>query len=300
VSLPRVLGGLALVGLAPRIGYAHVVERGPATGYSIWDLAVLGGLAVSGMLYAVGCWRLARRGRQPSGWARSAFWVGWSSLVLAVSPPMDVAVTRWFSVHMAQHELLVLVGAPLVVAGRPLGVWLLALPKGARERAGATLASAPLRTIGRVAARPLVAAGMHGVVIWAWHLPRLYEAAVRSEAIHAVQHATLVGTAVAFWWGVLLGSHGRAAYGASALFVFATSVHTGVLGAIFALSGQPFYRLYAAQSPDAAAAIADQQLAGLYMWIPAGTLLAVVGVALVAAWLAAAGRRASAAGSDGD
>jgi cytochrome c2 len=118
---------------------------------------------------------------------------------------------------------------------------------------------------------------------------------VRDEAVHALQHATFVGTAVLFWWGLVYGRYGRAAYGASALYVFVTSVHTGILGALFTLSDSPYYPLYAARAPYAGLdAVADQQLAGLYMWVPAGVVLTVFGLGLVVAWLSEAERRSAA------
>jgi putative membrane protein len=78
-------------------------------------------------------------------------------------------------------------------------------------------------------------------------------------------------------------------------FVFTTAVHTGILGALFALSRTPAYPVYAGVpgiSPEEV--LADQQLAGLTMWIPAGLLLTLVGIALFAAWLGASERRATA------
>jgi putative membrane protein len=140
---------------------------------------------------------------------------------------------------------------------------------------------------------PLLACALHAAAIWVWHLPPLYEAAVQDEALHAFQHLTFVATSVCFWWGLVYGRYGRAAYGASALYVFVTSVHTGVLGAMFSLSSAPWYGVYAARAADAGIdAAADQQLAGLYMWIPAGIVLTIFGLALLVAWLAEAERRA--------
>jgi cytochrome c oxidase assembly factor CtaG len=116
----------------------------------------------------------------------------------------------------------------------------------------------------------------------------LYEWAVENEAVHAVQHATFVGTSVLFWWGLVYGRYGRAGYGASVFFVFTTAVHTGLLGALFTLSTHPFYGIYAQRAPDP---IADQQLAGLVMWIPAGFVLTIAGIGLFAAWLGESERR---------
>jgi len=136
---------------------------------------------------------------------------------------------------------------------------------------------------------------LHGVTVWVWHLPGFYEAAVQHEGLHAFQHATFVGTAVLFWWGLVYGRYGRAAYGASVLFVFTTMIHTGVLGALFALSSAPFYPLYQQRAAVMGVdPVVDQQLAGLYMWIPAGLVLTICGLALLMAWISEADRRESA------
>jgi putative membrane protein len=90
------------------------------------------------------------------------------------------------------------------------------------------------------------------------------------------------------------GRYGRAGYGASVFYVFTTSVHTGVLGALFTFLPRPLYPIYSARTSDP---LVDQQLAGLIMWIPAGFVFTLAGVALFAAWLAESGRRAARASS---
>jgi putative membrane protein len=261
---------------------------------SSWDVATLVGLAIAGLLYALGSRRLSARGVHVRRIEPIAFWAGWIALVAAVAPPIDAAAAMMFSAHMVQHELLMLVGAPLMIVGRPIVPWLWALPDRMRPSAGAALNAAGVTTIWHWLTTPLIAWALHGLAIWVWHLPALYEGAIRHEGVHAFQHATFVGTAVLFWWGLVYGRYGRAAYGASALYVFVTSVHTGVLGAMFTLSNAPYYALYAARAPQAGVdALADQQLAGLYMWIPAGAVLTLFGLSLVVAWVAESERRTS-------
>jgi cytochrome c oxidase assembly factor CtaG len=285
------LAGLLQVSLAAPL-QAHEGHDAIAASPSGWDMGILAGLATAGWLYARGSRRLAGRGARVRGAERAAFWFGWVAAFVSLMPQVDAAAARLFSVHMAQHEMLMLVVAPLMIAGRPIVPWLWALPDRARLRGGRLFAAKVITAGWGVMTLPLVAWAVHGAVIWIWHAPALYEAAIRSEGVHALQHGMFVGTAVLFWWGLVYGRYGRAAYGAAVLYVFATLLHTGLLGAMFALSDRPFYPLYVQRAAAAGAdAVADQQLAGLYMWVPSGIVLTLFGLALFTAWLAEAGRR---------
>lgn len=258
----------------------------------MWDSVTFAALIAAALLYAIGSWRMRKGGGRVRVAERASFWIGWATLIAAITPWMDHAVTESFSTHMAQHEMLMVIGAPLIVVGRPIVPWLWSLPASIRLRAGGGLSAAPPRAMWRFLTTPLIAWGLHGAAIWLWHAPALYEAAVEHESLHAFQHATFVGTAILFWWGLVYGRYGRAAYGASALYVFTTMVHTGLLGALFALSTSPFYPLYRDRAHDAGVdAVYDQQLAGMYMWIPAGVVLTTFALALVLAWLSESDRR---------
>jgi putative membrane protein len=254
---------------------------------SPWDLLAIGLLMVSGSLYAIGHDHLRRHaghGRREA----AAFWIGWAAMLIAVLPPIDGLATVLFSVHMLQHELLMLIGAPLIVAGRPLSTCLWGLPSTARRGAGRLLQRGVIGGMWRSLTAPAVAWLLHGLILWIWHVPVLYEWAVRNEAVHAMQHAMFVGTSVLFWWGLIHGRYGRAGYGVSVFYVFTTVVHTGLLGAAFALTSSPIYAVYADRSADP---LTDQQLAGLIMWVPAGIVLTLTGIALFAAWLGESERR---------
>ena len=263
-------------------------------GPSMWDAAVVAALVAAGALHLFGMRRLSRQGARIRRAETVAFWVGWTAILAAVAPPLDRLATLRFSAHMAQHELLMLIGAPLLIVSRPIVPWLWALPGTWRRRVGPSPHARRVTAVWRWLTLPAVAWALHGATVWIWHIPVLYELAVRNEALHAFQHATFVATAVFFWWGLVYGRYGRLAYGASVLFVFTTSIHTGVLGALFTFSGAPFYPLYASRAAaDGIDALADQQLAGLYMWIPAGFVLGLFGLALMLSWLAESERRAT-------
>jgi putative membrane protein len=217
---------------------------------------------------------------------------GWITLVAVMLPPVDALAIQLFSIHMIQHELMMLVGAPLLIASQPLATCLWGLPEAWRRKSGTLIATAPFRAAWRRTTLPVVAWALHGLVIWIWHIPRLYGAAVANEGVHALQHAMFVFTAALFWWGLIAGRYGRAGYGAAVFYVFTTVVHTGLLGAMLTFAPIPLYPIYAA--PAAALGIdplTDQQAAGLLMWLPAGTILSVLGIALFAAWLGESARR---------
>ena len=283
----RTLAILAIA-LLPRALAAH--DGGPEPDSpSGWDLLVTAGLIAMAALYARGRSHLGAAIARRTRLAAAAFWAGWIAMLVAVLPPLDGLAVERFSAHMLQHELLMLVGAPLMIAGRAFATALVGLPAQARAGAASLLQSGAAGGTWRALSAPLVAWALHGLTVWLWHVPALYEGAVRHEALHFVQHATFVGTAVLFWSGLIHGRYGRAGYGASVFYVFTTLVHTGLLGAVFTLAPSPLYPLYAARTPDA---VADQQIAGLVMWVPAGLVLTLTGLGLFAAWLGDSERRA--------
>jgi cytochrome c oxidase assembly factor CtaG len=187
---------------------------------------------------------------------------------------------------------MMLVGAPLVILGRPLQRCVAGLPGRFRNLVAHALQRDSVSSCWRVLTAPVVAWTLHGLAIWVWHMPALYDAAVANEGIHTLQHAMFVGTSGLFWWGMLYGRYGRAGYGAAVFYVFLTVVHTGILGAMVTFAPTPLYPIYLA--PAVAHGIdplVDQQRGGLLMWIPAGLVMTLLGLALFTAWLGEAERR---------
>ena len=241
-------------------------------------------LALSITLYGVGLTRV----RVPR-LEVAAFLAGWWVLVISLLSPIATWSEARFSVHMTQHELLMLVAAPLITLGRPLVPMLWALPLrwrlGLKGGRGMSPAVAQLTS-------PAVVFVLHAVALWVWHLPPLYEAAVLDDRVHALQHVMFTGTACLFWWGLLRGRYGRLGYGAAVFYVFATAMHSGGLGALITFATAPIYPLYARRAGEGVDPLVDQQLAGLIMWIPAGVVLMIFGLALLSAWLGESERRA--------
>jgi len=252
------------------------------------SLAIFFGVYVAGIIRV---WRNAGFGAGITVWEATAFGAGFLVLVAALSPPLDDLSDHWLVAHMAQHELLMAVAAPLVALSAPLFATLWALPARLRKRGIEVLRTRPSVAAWSAVTSPLSAFLLHFTALWVWHLPALYDAALRNETVHAVQHLCFFGTAALFWWGIAHGRYGRAGYGVSVVYVFATAVHSGVLGALLTFSPHVWYAPYTTPH-GSLSPLEDQQLAGLLMWVPAGFVFVAGGLVLFAAWLRESDRRA--------
>lgn len=244
-------------------------------------------LAISGAFYLVGTARLWRRvgwarGVQP--WQAAAYAAGWVALAGALVSPLH----RWggglFAWHMIEHEIVVAVAAPLLVFARPGAAFLWSLPQAARYAVGAAVTTPSARTAWRRLKRPAVATTLHGIAIWAWHAPPLFETAVADVAVHRLQHVAFLLTALLFWHSL------RRSPGPATGCLALTMLHTSLLGALLTFSPRV---LYPVQTAGAFAwgltPLEDQQLAGLIMWAPAGALYAGAALWFVARWIQGAG-----------
>jgi putative membrane protein len=262
-------------------------------GWWTWNLApwLLFLMLASAALYAIGLlrlWRHAGAARGIRAHEAAAFAGGWLALAAALVSPLDALGNRLFSAHMVQHELLMVVAAPLLVLGRPLATWTWALAPPQRRAVGRWTQGRRWSAAWSVLTDPLVAWGLHALALWAWHIPTLFNAALVHEGAHIAQHFCFLVTALFFWWAVL-GHDPRGRYGPghSAAYLFTTMLHTAALGALLSLSPTPWYLPYAQQAAALGLdPVEDQQLGGLVMWVPSGlayvlAALAVLGRMLV-------------------
>jgi len=254
---------LLAVVTAPHAAHAHAADAASAGWMGRAALALL--LVAAALLYIRGRRRLGPRWPVRRTAAATG---GAGAIAVALLSPLDTAAATSVAAHMGQHTILILAAAPLLALGRPFAVVAAGLPRA--PRLGRALGTP----------RPGVACAAHGLALWLWHLPPLYDTALARPPVHALAHATLLGSAVFLWWSV---SRGRARI-TGALWLFVTAFHAGGLGALLALSAKPWFR---------AASLEDQQLAGLLMWVPAGALLTTIALALLAGWLRRGARRAS-------
>jgi len=251
-------------------------------------------LAVLLIVYGVGLtrlWRSAGYGRGIRPGEASAFACGWVAIAVALSPWMDDLSDASQAAHMIQHELLMVIAAPLIAVSAPLIAMLWAMPAAATRRGIGSVRRPPFTALWAGLTAPASVFVLHGVALWLWHIPALYDYALDHEAVHVVQHACFFGTAALFWWGIAHGHHGRRSYGAAVVYVFATAVQGGLLGALLTISPRVWYVPYLASRAPGLTPLEDQQLAGLLMWIPASLIFVSGGLVLFAGWLNESGRR---------
>jgi putative membrane protein len=121
-----------------------------------------------------------------------------------------------------------------------------------------------------------VALGLQAAAMVLWHLPPAFEAAVEHDALHGIEHFTMLATAVFFWWVVFSAGSDRVAVAIVALF-FTTGV-CSALGAGLTLASHTWYPAYRSMS--------DQAMGGVIMWAVVGTAYLIGAVILFFNWLA--------------
>ncbi|HYE96120.1 MAG TPA: cytochrome c oxidase assembly protein [Rubricoccaceae bacterium] len=266
--------------------------------WKTWGLepGVLVPLALATGLYFYGVrrlWRSSAPGRGVSRGEAACYAGGLFALFVALVSPLHPWGRVLFSAHMTQHEVLMLVAAPLLVLGRPLVPFLWALPQPWARRVGGWTKAPAWRRSWRVLTAPLVAWALHGAILWAWHHPALFQATIDNEAVHTLQHASFLGSALLFWWALVHGRPGPLGYGMAVLYLFTTALHSGLLGGLLTFAQRVWYPAYAETTASwGLTPLEDQQLGGLIMWIPAGLVYVVAGLALFAGWMREAERRA--------
>jgi putative membrane protein len=254
-------------------------------------------LLLSLVLYAIGVarvWSAATPGAGARTWRVAGFAVGWVALALALLSPLHALGGMLFSAHMTQHEILISVAAPLLVLGRPLIPFIWAFPGGGRKRLANWSHIRVVAAAWRFLTAPAVAFTLHAIALWGWHLPGPYQATLTSEFAHSLQHTSFIITALLFWWTVLDSRGGALSRGKSMLYLFATALHTGALGALLTFSQSLWYPAYATTtSAWGLTALEDQQLGGLIMWIPGSLAYLAATLGIFALWIRDSEKRSS-------
>jgi cytochrome c oxidase assembly factor CtaG len=267
-----------------------------ALGTATWtyDAWIMVPLYSTALLYLIGTtrlWRHAGHGRGVHHWQVACFWSGWTILALALLSPLHWLGERLFVAHMVEHELLMVVAAPLLAIARPTGAMLWALPQFGRRGVGSWTQSSVIAVPWQLLRLSLVATVLHAVALWVWHMPQLYNAVLTNLTMHRLQHASFFFTALLFWWSLFYGPARTRGYGIAVACLFFTSLQCAVLGIFLTLARQPWYPAqenftsYLGLTP-----LEDQQLAGLVMWVPPGFVYLCFALYFAAQWISCASK----------
>jgi len=296
----RIAGAPAtLLAAMPVDVFAHTRERPtPETLWSSWNLdpLIAIGLLLGTWLYLRGVaalWRSAGTGSIVQRWQVWAFAGGFGSLLVALVSPLDALGAALFSAHMVQHVILFLLAPMLFAAARPETAMAWAIPVPYRKAVLSGIHRQPVvRGVRSLLSNPVAIWMLFTGILWIWHVPALYDAALRSDLVHQVEHLSFLLAAFLFWSWLLRSSAGRSSRGGLAvLFVFTSVIQSGLLGAILTFAGTTLYEGHLPYTEAwSLTGIEDQQLAGLIMWIPMGLWFTATIVFVFVAWLRDADR----------
>jgi cytochrome c oxidase assembly factor CtaG len=269
----RRLTAILPLALVPSLAWAHDtgVPHTEPPGWTLDPLIVLPLILVL-LLFALGWRQLRSRSRHGAdALVRRArlFGSGWLVLAAALVSPVHEAGERSFAAHMFEHELIMLVAAPLLVMAEPMAVMLWAFPPQGRANLGYVSKLRGIEAAWRMLTAPMAATLIQAAALWLWHVPALFDRALANESWHVAQHLSFLVSALLFWTA-MLGR--RTAPPVAALCLVVTSIVSGALGALMALATSPWYAGYErlGLAPFELTPAEDQQLAGLLMWVPGG------------------------------
>jgi cytochrome c oxidase assembly factor CtaG len=206
-------------------------------------------------------------------------------LFLALASPLHPLAELLLQFHMIQHLLLMMVVPPLLLLGAPLLPLLRGLPRSVLQRGlGLFLSSKALQRLGQFLTHPIVCLIAFTVSNVAWHLPVLYESALRSEFWHHAQHMCFLGTGLLFWWPVIQPWPSRLRWPRWTMipYLLIADIQNTALSAFLIFSERVLYPSYAsAPRLWSISALDDQAAAGAIMWVP-GSVIFLIPVAVLA------------------
>jgi cytochrome c oxidase assembly factor CtaG len=230
-----------------------------------FDPAVIVILAAGASLYERAVRIVRGRGLAVSAWQRASWYCGLVLLAVALLSPIDGLGEQLLSAHMAQHLLIADLAAPLMLVGARSPVLLFLLPRSA------LVALARRRRLRRAFAllrQPLVAIPVYVLTLYTWHFGFMFEAALRSDLVHGLQHQSFVAVSLLVWWSALEPNRRRLPGELWKIgHILGARLPGMFLGMAFIVIRVPVYT-EAYGGTDRAhgfTAVADQQLAGALM-----------------------------------
>ena len=273
---------------------AHGVAAGPPdaamllTGWS-FDIEVWLPVLLAGWGYLV-LVRSVNRAHPANPVPRRRVWcwfAGLAVLLVATQSVIGAYDTTLFTVHMAQHLLLTMLAAPLLLLGAP--VTLLLRAASPEVRRDVILPVLHSRLV-RIVSHPIVAWTQFAVILWASHFTGLFDAALEDPLIHVLEHVLFLGSALLFWWPVVGVDPAprRLSHPLRVGYLIVGMPFMSFLGLAIFSATAVLYPHYATLSRDwGQAPLVDQQWAAGLMWFVGDLVFFLAVVFAVAAWLRA-------------
>ena len=253
-----------------------------------------------GLLYTTGWWRLRHKPRpsqQANGWRLFSYWFGIFWLVIALMSPIDVLSGQLFYMHMLQHVILSMWAVPLLLLANPFPFILWGLPAGMREKVGGWFSrllhrKADSRSWLKAATTPGISWAIMVAVLWGWHDPGLYQAAIKIDWVHDLEHITFFASYMLYAWHItgagprihpLMSRPARIGY---ALAGVPANFAPGVVIAFATNILYPHYEsVPRLPAPLGLSAMDDQVLSGIIMWVAGSMMHFITAFVLIGRWL---------------
>ena len=242
---------LVLLGFTTNSAWAHVSTDTLSFTRWNWRPDVIGVVAFLGATYVIGWRRLKRRNSRGAKTRQLLLYLAsMTTICLALLSPLDTLGSFLFLFHMTQHELLMMVAAPLLFLANPLPAFLWGLPQRLRHRLGRLLTRDALaRRVLRTMTGMGLTLPLYMVNLWGWHYPPAFEAALRNDLIHDLQHLSFFVTGLLFWWPIINPAprvHGHIPYGFRIFYIIAAALPTMLPVMALVLTERILYPYYTA------------------------------------------------------
>ncbi|MFQ5847389.1 MAG: cytochrome c oxidase assembly protein [Candidatus Methylomirabilales bacterium] len=252
-----------------------------------WRADVMLVVAPLALVYGVGWGRLRRqKARIAVRWRLVLYTAGLATICLALLSPIDTFGSFLFTMHMVQHELLVMVVPLLLLLSDPFPAMLWGLPRSLRVGIGHLLTrGASFRQVVCAATWMPISLSLFVTTLWAWHYPPMFEASLRNEFTHDAQHLSFFVTGILLWWPIVNPAprvHGHVAYGLRIVYVLLAVLQNTLLAALISLTERVLYPYYTTVPRLwGLTPLEDQMTGGLIMWIPGGMMFVITVLVLV-------------------
>lgn len=241
----------------------------PLPGHLAWNMdpILIGALLAIAAAYALGC----RGAIAPSRREQVLFATGLGIVAGALITPLCNLSVALFSARVAQHVVLTLIAAPLIVLGRP-------------ERTFAALMHLNGSNCDWGKSAMTLGAASFAVAMWTWHMPAPYDETLRNNYVYWTMHVSTFGAALLLWHTLLLQNATRP--GLSLIVGFSTALQMSLLGAVLTLAPKALFAVHSETTwPWGLSPLQDQQLGGVIMWVLAGALFTLYSLIAFKNWL---------------